>query len=395
LHKASGRAVVTLNGRDVFLGKHGSIESRQRYARLIAEWTANDCQERVAPDDLTIVELVAQFWTHAQNYYKKPDGTPSSELSCLKQALRPLLALYGDTLAKDFGPKALKAVRGEMIRLEWVRKSINKNVGRLKHIFRWATSNELIPPAVYQAIVTVDGLKAGRSKAKEGKPVKPVPEAWIDAVLPRVSRQVSALIELQLLTGMRPGEACAMRRRDIDTSGDVWIYRPEHHKTEHHGHERVIALGPKAIELIRPFLKPDLDDYLFSPADAERERRESQHAARKTPIQYGNSPGTNRRRKPDMKPGAKYRVDSYRRAISRACDEADQFFKGGRVIDNSERIIGRWHPHRLRHSASTWLRKRYGIEAAKIILGHKHLSTTEIYAERDLEAAKRIMAQIG
>ena len=37
-HKASGRAVVTLNGDEIYLGPYGSSISRQQYDRLIGEW---------------------------------------------------------------------------------------------------------------------------------------------------------------------------------------------------------------------------------------------------------------------------------------------------------------------------------------------------------------------
>jgi hypothetical protein len=37
LHRASGQAVVTLNGRDVYLGLHGTQASRDAYDRAIAE----------------------------------------------------------------------------------------------------------------------------------------------------------------------------------------------------------------------------------------------------------------------------------------------------------------------------------------------------------------------
>ena len=46
LHKQSGQALVTLNGRDVLLGKHDSPDSRQEYNRVIAEWLANGRQAR-------------------------------------------------------------------------------------------------------------------------------------------------------------------------------------------------------------------------------------------------------------------------------------------------------------------------------------------------------------
>ncbi len=34
---------------------------------------------------------------------------------------------------------------------------------------------------------------------------------------------------------MRPAELCILRPADIDRSGDVWVYRPSDHKTQHHG----------------------------------------------------------------------------------------------------------------------------------------------------------------
>ena len=37
LHKPTGQAVVTIDGKDRYLGKHGTAESREGYDRLIAE----------------------------------------------------------------------------------------------------------------------------------------------------------------------------------------------------------------------------------------------------------------------------------------------------------------------------------------------------------------------
>jgi len=44
LHKQSGQAIVTLNGRDVLLGAHGSAASKAEYDQRIAEWIANGRQ---------------------------------------------------------------------------------------------------------------------------------------------------------------------------------------------------------------------------------------------------------------------------------------------------------------------------------------------------------------
>lgn len=42
----------------------------------------------------------------------------------------------------------------------------------------------------------------------------------------------------------------------------------------------------------------------------------------KTPLKWGNCPGTNRRRRPKRRPGTAYTTASYRRAIARACGRA-------------------------------------------------------------------------
>ncbi|MDG2130617.1 MAG: hypothetical protein P8K08_21640, partial [Fuerstiella sp.] len=61
-------------------------------------------------------------------------------------------------------------------------------------------------PAVHTALTALVGLRYGRSPATESSPVLPVPDAHIEAVKPQVSRQVWAMIQLQLASGMRPGE---------------------------------------------------------------------------------------------------------------------------------------------------------------------------------------------
>jgi integrase len=146
----------------------------------------------------------------------------------------------------------------------------------------------------------------------------------VEAVLPQVSPQVGAMIRLQLLTGMRSGEVCIMRSCDIDTTGKLWVYRPAHHKTQHHGHSREVYLGPKAQDVLRSFLKADLAAYVFDPRDAEQHRRQIQHARRKTPLTYGNGPGTNRVKKPGVKPASTTRTRATAaRSLARAMSPTD------------------------------------------------------------------------
>ena len=112
-----------------------------------------------------------------------------------------------------------------------------------------------VPPSVHHGLTAVSGFARGRSEARESVPVRPISEERIAAVLPLASKQVKAMIELQLVSGARPGEICAMRGCDLDTTGK---YRLRSHKTAHHGHDRVLYLGPRAQEIVRPFLKHGL-----------------------------------------------------------------------------------------------------------------------------------------
>jgi integrase len=303
LHKPSGLAVVSLGGRDVHLGKHDQPASRAEYDRLVAEWLQTGRSPAVSssasPSDLTINELAEAYCRHADSYYVK-NGVPTTEPVNIRLAIRPLRQLYGHTLARDFGPVRLKAVCQEMVRADLCRNEVNKRVRHLLRAFKWAVGEELVPPSVHHGLQAVPGLKRGRADVRESVPVKPVPDAFVDAIEPFVSRQVWAMVELQRLSGMRSGEVCLIRTCDLDTSGRVWTYTPESHKTEHHGRERQIHLGPRAQEVLRPWLRTDLAAYLFSPAEAEAERHAGLRARRKTPVQP--SQRDRRRRKPRKAP---------------------------------------------------------------------------------------------
>jgi integrase len=106
------------------------------------------------------------------------------------------------------------------------RHNTNKLANRVRHLFKWAVAEELLHPSVYQALAAVPGLKRGRCEAREGQPVKPVPQEHIEAIQDHVSKQVWALVQLQLLTGARAGELVTMRSVDIDTTGKIWTYEP-------------------------------------------------------------------------------------------------------------------------------------------------------------------------
>ena len=179
-------------------------------------------------------------------------------------------------------------------------------------------------------------------------------------------------------------------------SGDVWRYRPESHKTEHHGRGRVIAIGPKAQDILRPYLLRDKSAFCFSPQESEMKRREALHEARKTRLEWGNRPGTNRRRHPKRTPGNRYTTDSYRRAIQRACELANEKRKKEVAASGTEPdLLPTWSPNQLRHTVATEVRSKFGLEASQVVLGHAKADVTQVYAERDLSLASEVMRKIG
>jgi len=164
LHKPTGQALVEIDGQRIYLGRFGQPETTERYHRLIAEWLACGRRLPVPADDITIVELIDRFYVHAKQYYRKPDGTPTSELGNLRLALQPLKDLYGNTRAAEFGPRGFKTVRERMVQAGGARRYINRHMSRVKRLFRWGVAEELVPPGVYEALKAVPGLKRGRTE---------------------------------------------------------------------------------------------------------------------------------------------------------------------------------------------------------------------------------------
>jgi integrase len=362
-----------------------------------------------------VAELILAYLRWAETYYVKA-GQTTSEYEVIRQAMKHLKRAHGRSSVADFGPRAFKAARQQMILAGLSRKTVNEYSARIKRCFRWGTEQELAPPSVFHGLQAVSGLKRGRTEARETERVKPVPQALIDATLPYVPPQVGAMIQFQLFTGCRPGEACIIRGCDIDVTGRVWIYRPHDHKTEHYGQNREIFIGPRAQEIVKPWLRTEVDAYLFQPREAEAARNAERRRSRispMTPSQAARRAKRGRRRAP----GDRYDVPSYRRAILRACEAAfgmpeawrkpPRDEKGKLLTETAELKADRqrgaaewrreycWHPHQLRHNAATNLRKEFGVEMARIILGHTTAFTTEIYAEVDRQQAMEVIAKIG
>lgn len=285
---------VTKRRKDFSLGEYGSTASREAYHRVVAEWEANGRRwprvDVVQPvetgDSAKIKVIITAYWRWAKDYYA------DKHVQSLRGALRVMRKYYGDTPAVEFGPNKLRLLRDEMVRGDanddpprkpWCRKYINAQVQCIRHMFKWAAARELVDASVYVSLASLEPLRRGSSGVRESAKVEPVEEHLLDATLPHLSRPVRAVVELQLLTGARPGELLGLRPIDIeiDDEGGVWTYRPEVHKNAHREQERIIHFGPRAQAVLRPFLTDrPTDAYMFSPREAEEQRLAALHASR-------------------------------------------------------------------------------------------------------------------
>lgn len=450
-HKGKGLAYATFSGVIRYFGPWPAdhpeppAATRAAFDKALAEWLTGgrsappEPARRAAPavvaldpGGLTVAELIARFWAWALDYYRDKDGRPTGETENIKWALRPLNALFGSTSAAQFGPRRFKAVREVMVtgyhhsefgvQRPLSRRTVNSRARRVKQLFRWGVAEELVPPAVAWALREVPALAAGRTQARETEPVGPIDEAVVQATLPRLRPHPAGMVRLQLLTGMRPAEACRLRLADLDRTGPVWKYHPPRHKTAYRGKRRTVFIGPEAQRVIAEFIRircplcgvegrpprigsrdgsvcgpcaDRLDEhgvcgpwprqevhdpvvFVFSPRADQQERHADMRQSRKSMVQP--SQVSRKKTAPRRTPGDVYSRHAYTRGIARAAAAAG---------------VASWHPNQLRHTHATRVRRLFGLEAAQVLLGHSSAAVTEIYAERDAALGERVALQIG
>ncbi len=391
-HKARGCAVVTIDGHDHYLGPYDTPSSKQKYAALIRAWQqrqeqpAAELDTRLIPNDRpTVNELILVYLKHVDAYYR-PNHGENKEAGCVDDALKVLQeAGYGREAADSFRPKDLKKVREAMIAKKWSRNYVNHQVARVKRMFAHAVEEDLIPGSVYHALLAVKGLRKGTPGVRETRKVKPVPVAHVKAVLGKAHQILRAMLRFAFYTGARPGEVCALEPCHLDRKGKVWVYAvpPDANKTEHHDQERKVYIGPRARKVLEPLLEGlQAGEHVFSPARAEAIRQADRRASRKTPLwpSHVKHQADKRKVAPKRPRRDHYDPASFRRAVKRLCDTAK---------------VPRWSPNRLRHNAATRFRNKYGIEVARLLLGHSKLNTTEVYAEPNRNKAVKAISQMG
>ncbi len=405
-HK-SGQARITLRGKSVYLGEHGSPKSYQEYNRLLAEWCRTQAEQstadtvRLPGECRTVQDLVARWSVELERRFPGTEKHHPVEQAHYRAALQPVLDLYGHTPVADFGPRALKTVRSRFVEIGWCRNHVNRQTTRVKTVWRWAKGEELLPPGLHEDLWAVKALDA-TADVRETEEVPPADEATIQAILPELSPLNRAIVDLLLLTGARPSELFRLTPGMIDRQGQVelsrgykvklgegvWAVRLEKHKTRGKGGRRFLVFGAKAQAILSP-LMTDLSptDRIFTPARGVALWREHQRAHRKTSVQ----PSQRSRALPNprRRPGEEHSANALGDAIDRAIDRAN-----AKRAEEGQPLLLRFTPYMLRHNAAARLRDEFGEEVAAAVLGHT-VEMTRRYALHNVQAAAEAMGKAG
>ena len=245
-------------------------------------------------------------------------------------------------------PATLQAADFEAVRDEILARGVKGPTARdyckvIRQFLRWAG----VPREVRNEIADLPSPPGGWGEQSE--PVEPVTEAHLATILPHCSPRLAAMLQLQRLTGMRPGEVCGLALGEIDREAapGLWLYRPRRHKKRRLGRERRIWLGPQAQAILTPWLEGKGDDEVIFPSRG----------------------------------GAAYRR-GYGRAIHTACDRAG---------------VPRFRPNQIRHTTATALEldDPHGLTAAQAVLGHDSPAMTRRYSSALDQLAQEAMRRFG
>lgn len=320
-------------------------------------------------EPITVAELCDKWENHAAVYYRDREGKCTSERAGMRSALRILREAFGARLVGEMRHRDIVVWRGAMEHSGVCRYTVNKRLNIFRRMMRWALDEDLVTALDVAELTQVQPLKRNRSAAKEPAPVMPVDDAAVAATLPELPPNTADMVIVHRRTGMRPGELCAMRWEDIDTSVTPWVYRPEHHKNEWRGHPRAICIGPIARQVLERHRDARPDAPIFSPVVAEAERFAAMRAAAHAPARYDRrnaDPAKRRKLREAWEPC------SYTRSIRKACRRAG---------------VAAWAANRLRHAFATEVRRRFGLEACRAVLGHSdgESSITDRYSRDAIE----------
>lgn len=332
---------------------------------------------------IIISELIVSFEKYmTQALSGMSEKTKQHDLSLIGRA-KSFLGPYLTWPVNDFGPDELHKIQQALISYEYVqgkkkkkkytRQGINDVIKYIKRIWKWGIGRQLINPEKLQLLEEVKSLRLGTMGVFDTPKRRRITEEEFSKVLSHINPVVADILRLIWLTAMRPYEVCQMRPFDIIREDpECWLYIPGRdssplgkHKTMRFGRIKVIPLTKQSQDIINKYITDYVSkEFIFSPEQAVKIFLEQKALKRKTPLNAGNRPGTNRKEHPMIQPRKNYEHNSLCRAVVRACKRAG---------------VEKFVPYDLRRTAATGTRAILGKEAAKVLLGHTTTDTTDIY----------------
>lgn len=388
------RGVWRARWTDAF-GKRHSVSfgaderaAAESFRRWLARWSVDLTVRN--PVQVAAVPKIREAWQRyeafADRYYRRADGTATQEPKIVAHAMAEVLNLYGHVAADALTPGMLRTVQERWIARGLRVTTITGWTHKIRRVWRWMAAEGVIPAGVADSLRQLAPVKAGRCGAAPSRAVLPVSDSAVDLTVAQLPPSIAAMIRLQQLTGMRPGEVCALRPCEVDTRGEVWIYRPAAHKMAYQGRGREIMLGPQAQTVLRPYLGREVAFPCFRPYDAMRERAAARVAAYIPSVymhDYRRWQSYQRRadeRAERQRPHAGWSAAAYGKAIGSAARKAG---------------VEPWSPNQIRHAVATKIRDRFGLEAAQVMLGHSRADVTQIYAEKSKRLAEDLAGRLG
>ena len=135
---------------------------------------------------------------------------------------------------------------------------------------------------------------------------------------------------------------------------------------------------------------PAPEAFLFSPREAAEDRRQVRHAARVTPMNEGNKPGSKHTARPKRAPGDMYDRRAFARCIARAIDQVNRDRKKADLP-----LLRRFSPYEARHGAATRIRAAVNLDAVQSVLGHSRVDMADHYAKLSGDLAADVMSRLG
>jgi integrase len=350
----------------------------------------------------TVAEVLVAYWKFVLVEYAGNAGTRHR----IRTAIDAVRGLYPDLPAAQFRGPQLKALRADLVARRTVRNTgpdagkpitrtyVNYLVACVQRMWAWALSEDLVPADGAATVAALEPLRKGRG-GREPRRVLPAAPGWAEALV-EAPDVLAALARVQALCGMRPQDACRMRRGELSTApGErvpvpdtgrhlaafvedgqpVWVYVPAKHKTTWQGKPRAVAVGPQAQALLRPLLEGLApDDFVFSPAKAL--------------AQIGRG---NRYKHAGYK--SHYATRQYAQFVTRAIERANARRRKMRWLP--EELVPHWSPNQLRHLAATVVGDELDREHARALLGQSSSGVIDTYMEQQLRKAVRAAARCG